>query len=94
MQIINALTEQRYPIHVGTLGERKFIRVGDGYSPGAPDKKFFESEGEYKIYKILLENPKLEQYKTVMVNRVKHINSNWEEFTKWVTDPGSSTFKL
>ena len=46
MNITNKLTGEVYDYKVGSLDERKFIRVMDGFNCGNNEKLFFETEIE------------------------------------------------
>ncbi len=94
MRIVNSLTGDIYLDSVGTKEEKNYFRVANCHDPQEVDKMFFLNKGEYRIHRALRENPKLAQYKHIMINRVNHINNNWEEFEKWVVSPGGSSFKL
>tara|TARA_B100001094_G_scaffold163412_1_gene158154 strand:- start:722 stop:1006 length:285 start_codon:yes stop_codon:yes gene_type:complete len=94
MNITNKLTEEVYNYKIGSIDERKFIRVMDGLNSGNNEKLFFESEIEYKIYRTLSDNKHLEQYKTVLISKKDLINNNWQAFIDWVENPEISTFQL
>tara|TARA_B100001250_G_C19297211_1_gene570189 strand:- start:21 stop:305 length:285 start_codon:yes stop_codon:yes gene_type:complete len=94
MSITNKLTGEVYDYKVGSLDERKFIRVMDGLNCGNNEKLFFETEIEYKIYRTISDHKHLEQYKTILISKQDLIKNNWQAFIDWVENPEISTFQL
>ena len=94
MNITNNLTGEVYKYKVGSLHERKFIRVMDGLNCGNNEKLFFETEIEYKIYRVISDYKHLEQYKTILITKKDLIKNNWQAFIDWVENPEISTFQL
>lgn len=94
MRIINSLTGEIYSANVGSKEEKNFFTVANCHDPEVVDKMYYLNKEEYRVHRALRENPKLAQYKHIMINRVTHINNNWQEFEKWVVNPGGSSFKL
>ena len=94
MNITNNLTGEVYKYKVGSLDERKFIRVMDGLNCGNNEKLFFETEIEYKIYRVISDYKHLEQYKTILITKKDLIKNNWQAFIDWVENPEISTFQL
>tara|TARA_B100000780_G_C20848737_1_gene337306 strand:+ start:320 stop:604 length:285 start_codon:yes stop_codon:yes gene_type:complete len=94
MNIINTLTGEVYNYKVGSVDEKKFIKVMDGLNCGNNEKMYFETEIEYKIYRVISDNKQLEQYKSVLISKQQLIKNNWDSFIDWVDNPTKSSFQL
>lgn len=70
MHITNKLTSKQYDIKIGTLPELKIFRVANGWDGGAIDKMYFENEAEYKLHRVLEDNPQLSTHRRVQISSV------------------------
>tara|TARA_B110001469_G_scaffold43469_1_gene42864 strand:- start:321 stop:605 length:285 start_codon:yes stop_codon:yes gene_type:complete len=94
MYITNTLTGKKYDIKMGTIPERKFFRVSNGWEAGAIDKMYFENEAEYKLHRVLEDNPRLTSHRGVLISKVEMLGRNWESFQDWVQDPTSASMSF